>query len=287
MKLATFQALTRLEQSLFGLPMVFSGVMLALLDPRFELAMASFSWLCILPAFFFARISGMAFNQLIDHKIDAKNPRTRERVVASGKVSVRSAGFIAWGALALFLLSCGMLSFACLLVAPLIAALLFVYSYMKRIHASCHLVLGVIHFFAPVMASLAILGEFSWPPAFLGLASLLLIAGSDMIYAIQDYAFDIQEGLYSLPAKWGIEKSRVVARLLHVLSLGMLLLLGIKGGLPLFYYLVVPTCGLYFFSFHKKEREGNLPALFFSVNVGGALLVFLFITGGALWVVMS
>ena len=213
---ACFNRLTKLKESLFGLPIVLAGSYLGWAS----CVENPFSWrlLAIIPAFFGARVSGMAFNQLIDRTIDAKNPRTQERVLPSGEVDPQKVKWIAISSLLVCVASCAILNWLCFGFSLLASFLLILYSYTKRFTASCHLVLGLIHLLAPCMAFIALTGVLSLPPLLLGMSACCLIMGNDIFYAMQDLAFDKAHHLHSLPAKWGISLSACIAFSLHLLS---------------------------------------------------------------------
>lgn len=283
MNLSTFKDLTRFEQTLFGLPYLMAGALLPFVYDELPL---SLSLLWIFPAFLFARISGMAFNQLIDSSIDAKNPRTNNRAIPSKKVTVTQAKIIAWGTLFLFMLTCFQINMLCLSLAPFAALLLFVYSYLKRMTASVHFVLGVIHFLCPMMASIAVSGRILMAPFFLGLSAACSIIGNDIIYAVQDMEFDRKHHLFSFPAQFGIEKSFLVARVVHIMCLLFLFLVGITAHLPIFFYVLIPVVGAIFYQFHKKVEKEIHDSLFFSCAVAVSFSVFGFVLASVLWDVM-
>lgn len=280
MNSVAFKDLTRIEQVFFGLPFLLAGALLPLIlvDLTF-----SFRWILILPAFILARFSGMAFNQLIDRHLDAKNSRTKMRPLPSKRVSERQAQTIACGTLFLFILICSQINARCFYLAPFAAFLLIIYSYLKRMTVLCHFVLGLIHFLGPLMASVAVSGEILLPMVFLSGAAACLISGSDIIYAIQDCAFDREAKLYSLPAKWGIEKSLFIARLSHLMCIVLLLCVGIFGHLPLFYYAVVLPVAMNFYKFHKKIADSYSESLFFTCNVMTSLTVCGFVLASVIW----
>lgn len=284
MRFAAFKELTRLEQTFFALPFVLAAGMVGWLPSCST--QRTMSWLYIIPAFLLARISGMAFNQLIDRDIDARNPRTEKRAIPSGRVSVKQARFVAWGALCLFLLLCMQINTLTALLSPIAAFLLFIYSYMKRIHPSCHFVLGLIHFLGPIMAYAAITGHFSWAAVFLGGVASSLIIGTDIVYAVQDYDYDCKHGLFSIPSRLGLQKSFVIASFMHFICLLFLGAVGFTLSLPFYYYFIIPLVGLNFFYFHLKmrmhiERHGSLKAVessFFFCNVAASFSSLLFVT---------
>ncbi len=278
MRLSAFKALTRLEQTLFGLPFVISGLLLSL-----PIQWRPLFW--VMPAFLLARISGMAFNQLIDRKIDARNPRTEQRPLPSGRVSVGQARTVAWGALILFLLVCFQINGLTAALSLLAALLLYLYSYMKRLHPSCHFVLGGVHFLGPVMAYAAMRGTMTPAVLFLGAAAAFSIIGNDIAYAIQDYTFDCEEGLYSIPSCLGIEKSITFSALIHCACLLMLLMVGLTAHLHLVYYLVIPTAGAIFWIFHRHLRQKETPLVFFC-SAGLALSTLFFLSLSIVWDVL-
>ncbi len=270
MNYTTFSRLTQLSQTLFGLPFLLAGALLPITlgGPFF-----SYKWLLILPAFLLARISGMAFNQLIDRDIDRDNPRTTDRVLPRGEANPNEVLLLAWGALIGFLVICYQINLLCLFLAPFVAALLVVYSFMKRVTAMCHFALGLIHFLSPVMASAALTGRVLPASICLGLVAFFIIAAGDILYAMQDYEFDRKRGLFSLPALVGLDQSKKIASWLHIGALFSLLGLGIMAKLSPFFFLVIPTCGWWLWR----------PRPFYLHNFGMALIVFLFLTGSLLW----
>jgi 4-hydroxybenzoate polyprenyltransferase len=246
----------------------------------------------VVGVFMLARISGMAFNQLIDRYIDVRNPRTQNRPLPLGKVSVAQARTIAWGTLSLFTILCLQMNTLTALLAIVAAPLLYLYSYMKRVHASCHLVLASIHFLGPMMAFTAVTGSCIPSAAFLGAAAALSILGTDIIYAIQDYEFDCAEGLFSIPSRLGIKKSILIAQVSHGLCLFMLFCTGWFLHLPLIYYLNLLCAGTIFGYFHYlayyqwKEHKNfhEMASFFFWCNVGVSGCSLLFILISRVWV---
>ncbi len=267
MRFTIFKDITRLEHSLFGLPIVLAGALLAL---RKYPPLTVEAWLPILwifPAFFAARISGMAFNQLIDRKIDAKNPRTQNRALPSQKIDASQVLSIAFLSLFSFLLICFQINPLCFYCSLGAAVLIGGYSYMKRIHASSHFILGLIHLCGPVMAWITVTGSLSWTPIFLGGAAFFVIAAEDIVYAIQDIEFDRMHRLHSIPARFGVKKSLWISRFSHFSSLVMLFLLGWITPLSLPYFLIIPFLGALFFLSHRKISKTPLEPLFFWNNV--------------------
>lgn len=273
--LTKFRRLTRFEQSLFGLPFVLTGALLP-----FLLTCAPFSLIRLIfaiTAFFCARISGMAFNQLLDRHIDAKNPRTANRPLPSGLVTPKEASQVAWRGLILFLLFAHFLGPLCVLLALPAAFLICIYSYMKRYHASCHFIIGTIHFLAPVMAYAALKGDLSFPPLLIGAVAFFALTGNEMIYAIQDLEFDRKIGLHSIPVVIGKRNTILFAGALHLCSVLSLIAFGIVAHLGVIYY-GAPLIALCAFVLFYVYWERDQRAFFLStVAVSFSTMLFTFL----------
>lgn len=220
-RVLAYGRMIRFSHSVFALPFALTAAALAAreggVSPRQIL------WIVV--AMVSARSAAMGFNRLVDHAIDARNPRTAGRELPRGVVSrgeawsfvVVSAGFL--------VLAAAMLNPLCLMLSPVALAIVFGYSYTKRFTAASHLFLGLSLAVAPVGAWLAIRGRFEAAPLVLALAVLLWVAGFDTLYACQDVEFDRGEGLRSLPARVGVPRALGLARLMHVGTVLLLLLL--------------------------------------------------------------
>lgn len=255
--------------ALFGLPVTLAGAILpfAIMTrwPHWSL------WLWIVAAFLTARTAGMAFNQLIDRQIDARNPRTADRLLPSGEAKPLQVLLLASTALALFLFCCAQIGMFYLGLLP--AALIILYSYAKRFTSLCHLLLGFIQFCGPVYAWIAITGSLAVAPLFLGAALWCWIAANDILYALQDLEFDRAEGLHSLPTRIGPRAALVVIRSLHGLALFCLLAVGVSLSLSMIYYAGVLAVAILF----VKRASWALS------NQLAATAVFLAILGAVLW----
>ncbi|HET8549885.1 MAG TPA: UbiA-like polyprenyltransferase, partial [Bryobacteraceae bacterium] len=226
------RALTRLrltlemikfEHSVFALPFALTGALLAIREDDFQTPRPVWKLVWIIVAMVCARSAAMAFNRLLDADIDARNPRTRMRHIPAGLLSTGfSQAFVAVTAL-VFIVSAGMLNTLCLRLAPLALAVVFIYSYTKRFTMFSHVVLGFALGIAPAAAWIAIRGSLDPRILWLTAAVTLWTAGFDIIYACQDYEFDMREGLFSIPKALGIARALWISRAFHV---AMLLCLG-------------------------------------------------------------
>jgi len=205
------------EHSIFALPFALTGAVLAAGGwPR----PAVLGWivLCMVSA----RSAAMAFNRLVDARLDAANPRTKMRALAAGKLS---AGFVAGFVVvssAVFVLGAAMLNRLTLELALPTLAVLLVYSYMKRVTRWSHLVLGLALGIAPSAAWIAVRGSLDARITVLTAAVLLWVGGFDVLYACQDFEFDRAAGLKSVPQAFGLAAAFWIARAMH---LGMVCLL--------------------------------------------------------------
>jgi 4-hydroxybenzoate polyprenyltransferase len=205
------------EHSIFALPFALTGAVLAAGGwPR--LAVLFWIVVCMVSA----RSAAMAFNRLVDARLDAVNPRTATRALPAGRLSAGFVtGFVAMSA-AVFLLGAGMLNRLTLELAPLALAIILAYSYMKRVTRWSHLVLGLALGIAPSAAWIAVRGSLDGRIVVLSAAVLLWVGGFDVLYACQDYEHDRAAGLNSVPQAFGLAPAFWIARAMH---LGMLCLL--------------------------------------------------------------
>ena len=279
----TFDRLVKLKFALFGLPITLSGALLALpTAPHFP----PMRWLWILLCFLAARTAGMAFNELIDRKIDALNPRTSDRVLPSGEAKPHFAALIGLFSTALFIASASQINPAIFIASPFLAFLIWAYSYTKRFTSLCHFVLGAIHFAGPVCAYLAITGTLTLPAILLGAVAFLSVTATEIVYAISDHQFDKTHGLHSLPVRIGIGPTLLLSRLLHSIMVGLLALIGAVMGLPLFYFVGVLAVMLVTLAYHKGVSQGKialLAPLGFRCNTQVSLLTLLTIGAAIAW----
>jgi len=209
----------KFEHSVFALPFALTGALLAWRDQGFLRAGLWTRLFWIVVAMVAARSVAMAFNRVLDADIDAKNPRTKMRHLPSGVLTRRFAwGFIAGWAF-IFVFAARQLNPLCFKLAPLALAIPMFYSFTKRFTSLSHLVLGFSLGIAPAAAWIAMRGSLDPRILWLTAGVTLWTAGFDIIYACQDYAFDVATGLFSVPRRLGIAGALWVARVLH---LGML-----------------------------------------------------------------
>jgi 4-hydroxybenzoate polyprenyltransferase len=268
------------EHSVFALPFALSGAMLAAGGwPQGRVLL----WIVV--AMVAARSAAMAFNRLADAKLDAANPRTRARALPAGLLSRGFvAGFVVLSC-AVFVLAAAQLNPMALALSPVALAVVLLYSYAKRFTRWSHLVLGFALGIAPAAAWIAVQGSLDARILLLTAAVTFWVAGFDVLYACQDYDFDQQAGLHSVPRAYGIAAALWLARAFHA---AMLLLLGglvLAFGLgPIAWAGVVAVAALLAYE-HSLVRPGDLSRLnaaFFTMNGVIAVVFFAFLAGDLL-----
>jgi 4-hydroxybenzoate polyprenyltransferase len=252
------------EHSIFALPFALTGAVLAAAGwPRLPVLF----WIVV--CMVSARSAAMAFNRLVDARLDAANPRTAMRALPAGTLNAGFvAGFVAVSS-GIFLLAAGMLNRLTLELAPLALAVLLAYSYMKRVTRWSHLVLGLALGIAPTAAWIAVRGSFDPRIAVLTGAVLLWVAGFDVLYACQDFEHDRAAGLNSVPQAFGLGAAFWIARAMHAGMLGMLLWLVrlfALGPLALAGVATVAALLLYEHSIVSPRDLRRMNAAFFTLN---------------------
>lgn len=276
-KLVALLEMIKFSHTVFAFPFALMGVVLASLEQGRAPSIGQVFWICV--AMVGARTGAMGLNRIIDAEIDAKNPRTAQRHIPAGQVHTSEAWVMVVAAFGLMLFAAWRLNPLCLILAPIAIFFLVLYSFCKRFTAMAHVVLGLCLAAAPVGAWIAVRGDIAWPVLALGLAVLFWVAGFDIFYALQDLDFDRSRGLYSIPARFGIERSLWIVRLFHVLMVLLLLSLGFVQGLGLIYLcgvFVVAVLLVYEHQLVKPDDLSRLDAAFFNMNGYISVTIFLF-----------
>jgi 4-hydroxybenzoate polyprenyltransferase len=263
------------EHSIFALPFALAGAMLAAGGlPSWR----QIAW--ILVAMVAARSAAMAFNRLVDHTLDAANPRTRSRALPAGLLSRQFvAGFVVLSC-AVFVLAAAELNHLALLLSPVTLAILLLYSYTKRFTRWSHLILGFADGISAPAGWIAVRGSLDWRIVILAAAVTFWVGGFDVLYACQDFDFDRQAGLHSIPRFIGIRRALWVARAFHVLMIGLLLWLVFAlhlGSLAILGVAIVGALLAYEHTLVTHEDLSRLNAAFFTMNGVISVVYFLFI----------
>jgi len=265
-KINHYLSLVKFSHTIFALPFALIGFALALkTNEPFQLKLFLLVLLCMV----FARSAAMAFNRYIDRDFDILNPRTAIREIPSGIINAKNAlTFVIINCL-LFILSTYFINSICFYLSPVALFVVLFYSYTKRFTPLCHLVLGVGLALAPIGAYLAVTGVFNWLPLLFSFTVLFWVSGFDIIYALQDEAFDRENKLKSIPVLLGTKNALLFSRLLHICSILCVVSAGYFGHLNFIYWIgVAGFTGLIVFQ-HALVKPTDLSKInlaFFTTN---------------------
>ncbi|HUL73855.1 MAG TPA: 4-hydroxybenzoate octaprenyltransferase [Vicinamibacterales bacterium] len=221
-RLRTYASFVRFSHSLFALPFALVGALLAARVAGWEWRRVLWIALCMVTA----RSAAMGFNRIVDARFDARNPRTAQRELPTGRMSATEARiFVAVSGVA-FVLCAAQLGTTCLLLSPVALAIVFWYSLAKRYTSYTQAFLGLAMAVAPVGGWIAAGGPVAVEPVLLGVAIGAWVAGFDILYACQDIDVDRREGLHSIPVRFGVPASLWISRALHVVTIAVLAVVG-------------------------------------------------------------
>jgi len=269
--LADFLRFIRFSHTIFALPFALGAMVVAaggLPGGRATLG--------VMAAMVFARTAAMSFNRLVDWEIDKRNPRTagRHRLatrrLALAACLVSSAGFV---------LAAWWLNRLCLLLSPVALGTVFFYSLTKRFTHFAQFFLGLALSVAPVGAWLAVTGAFALPPLVLALAVLLWVAGFDLIYATQDYAVDLREGLRSMVVRLGVPGALRLAVWLHAAAFLGLATFGLVAGMGWAYFPAMAIVLSALVYEHLEARRGNIASINRAFFLANAIVGIAFVAG--------
>jgi 4-hydroxybenzoate polyprenyltransferase len=276
-----FLELIKFEHTIFALPFAYLGMLLAAGGfPTF----AQFFWITVAMAA--ARTVAMGFNRIADRAYDALNPRTANRPLITGAVSLRTAWIGTLTATGILALAAWLLSPMTLCLLPIALVFLFGYSFTKRFTWMSHFILGFTDGLAPVGAWVAIRGSLFTPqdlPAWILLAVVTVwIGGFDLIYACQDIYIDREIGIQSIPARFGIPAALRLSAISHIITILLLVELGILTGLGWPYWLgIIITAALLYWE-HTLVSPRDLSRInmaFFNINSYISVTLFLSMLG--------
>jgi len=268
------------EHSIFALPFAFCGAFLAAGGiPSWR----QLGWIIV--AMVAARSAAMAFNRLADASIDAANPRTQSRALQAGALSKEFVALFVVMSCAVFVLAAWQLNRLTLLLSPVALAVVLLYSYTKRVTRWSHLILGFSLGIAPAAAWIAVRGSLDPHILLLTAAVMFWVAGFDILYACQDYEFDQQAGLHSVPRHWGISRALWVARFFHLAMLVLLATLLSAFGLGKVAAIGVGAVAallIYEHSLVSSKDLSKLNAAFFTMNGVISVIFFAFVAADLL-----
>ncbi|MBW1981956.1 MAG: UbiA family prenyltransferase [Deltaproteobacteria bacterium] len=272
--LQIYGRMIKFSHTVFALPFALAAVVLA--QRQHNITVQLLFW--ILVAMVTARSAAMGFNRIADAQLDGQNPRTAQRAIPAGMLSMKSAVLFVIGSSILFCFAAAMISRLCFWFSIPVLFILFFYSYTKRFTTFSHFYLGFSISLAPIGAWIAVTGTFDFSVTILSLALLTYIAGFDILYACQDVEFDRKMGLFSIPASLGPATALHISALLHCLSFLFFFLIFVVFDMGLIYLIAVVIMGYLLILEHKLVSPHdlrNVQTAFFHVNSAISVTLFL------------
>ena len=262
-----YASLVKFSHTIFAMPFAIIAYVYAITENNIEFN--PILLLQILLCMVTARNCAMGFNRWADRKIDAKNPRTINREIPASIISARSAIiFIVINAI-IFTAVAASINILTLALSPIALIVICGYSYTKRFTSLAHMVLGLALAIAPAGAYIAVTGELSITPMILSLLVITWVAGFDILYSLQDIAFDIDNNLHSIPARLGQKGALLVSGLLHIGSIALVWILNDDLGNSMIYTIgaAIFTCLLIFqHAYFTPSRLQKVGATFGLMN---------------------
>jgi 4-hydroxybenzoate polyprenyltransferase len=280
-RIRTVLEMIKFEHSVFALPFALVGALLAARAAGGLPTWRQIAWIVV--AMVGARSAAMTMNRIADIEYDRRNPRTANRALPKGELSVAFAAIFTIVSAALLVLAAWQLNPLALKLSPVALAILFFYSYTKRFTSWSHFVLGFCLGISPAAAWIAIRGSLDWRMLVLCGAVTLWVGGFDVLYACQDVEFDKIAGLYSIPKKFGIARALRIARVMHIVMIALLVWLASTFNLSWLAWVGIAAVAallIYEHSLVKPDDLSKMNAAFFTVN-GYISLLFLLFWGAA------
>ncbi len=272
-KTKTFLEMIKFEHSIFALPFAYLGMFLAAEGfPSFRI----FFWVTI--AMVSLRTAAMGLNRLVDHSIDGKNPRTRNRALPKKLLTREFTWAAVMISLFIFFLSAFQLNPLCFRLSPIPVLLAWAYPYFKRWTWLSHWGLGLVLGIAPYGGWLAVNPEWSWIPGWLTIAVATWVGGFDIFYALQDMDFDRSKGLKSLPVRFEMKRAITIAKLSQGVTVFSLIMVGFLFPLGLFYWIGILAVSALIYREHQLVTQFGLEKIneaFFNMNAWVSVIIFI------------
>lgn len=271
-KLLLVLQMIKFEHTVFALPFAFLGAFLAADGfPGLQTSV----WIIL--AMLGARSTAMAFNRLVDRLPDSLNPRTADRALPRGLVSLQFVCAFIVGSSVLFIFSAWMLNELSFQLSPVALVIICFYSYTKRFTSLSHLFLGVSLAIAPIGGWIAVRGEVDTSLFYLAAAVVFWVGGFDIIYACQDVEFDRQQQLHSIPSRFGKKTALQISILFHILMMLLLTYSFLMFGLSILSWIGLSMVALLLIYEHRLVKMGQMTNAFFTVNGLISLILCVFV----------
>jgi len=278
-RIRIFLEMIKFEHTIFALPFAFLGAFLAAGGVPL---LRQCAW--ILAAMVGARTAAMGFNRIVDRRFDAMNPRTKERAIPKGEISVRDAWLMVAASSLLFFVAAYMLNPLAFKLSPLVLGVTLAYSYTKRFTAWCHLFLGFAIGLAPSAGWIAVRGVWGILPGLITLGVMFWVAGFDILYACMDAEFDRKAGLHSIPAWLGVRRAFLVSAAFHLVAFFIFCYVGFMARLNWIYFAGLAAVSIFFVLQRIAVKPNDLSRMdmaFFTLN-GAVSMVMFFATAASL-----
>jgi 4-hydroxybenzoate polyprenyltransferase len=277
LRLKNYFSLVKFAHTIFAMPFALIGFFYGLKVVDYDLNRPWWLlFILVVLCMIFARSAAMGFNRWLDAEYDAKNPRTKIREIPGGIISKENAMiFVVINCIG-FIISTWFINTLCFILAPVALFVILFYSYTKRFTSLCHLVLGLGLSLSPIGAYIAVTGQFALVPVLFSLAVLFWVSGFDIIYALQDEAFDKENNLHSIPSLVGPDRALHISEILHFLSAVSVATAGLIGNFSWIYWAGVMVFVFFLFYQHTLVKPKDLSKVnkaFFGSN-GIASVVF-------------
>lgn len=273
-RLIKYGEVVMFSHTLFSLPFALIALFLAS-DGVPDIEVFLWSMLALISG----RNGANAINRVIDKEIDKKNPRTANRHIPKGDIKSIEIIMLTIFCFVVFEVSAYMLNTLCFVLSPLALLLFIAYSYTKRYTWLCHIILGITCAGAPVGAWIAVTGQFALTPFIIGGIVALWVAGFDIIYGTQDIKFDRENGIYSIPARFGFRNSLYISRFFHFVMIILLLTLYIIENLGTVYIIGIVLASILLVIEHyivdpSNKKKMNLAS--YNINQIVSMLILIF-----------
>jgi len=275
-KIKKYLSLVKFSHTIFAMPFAIIGFFLAV--ENYELNWWIF--VAVILCMIFARNSAMGFNRFIDRKFDEKNPRTATREIPAGQINPLNALIFVIINSLLFVATTFFINNLVFFLSPIALFVVLLYSYTKRFTAFCHFVLGVGLSLAPIGAYLSVSNQFALLPILFSFIVLFWVSGFDIIYALQDYEFDKNEKLKSIPVFLGKKNALFLSTLLHFFVVIILIIIGIYWSFSFLYWigtLIFVSLLLYQHTLVKADDLSKVGLAFGTTNGIASVLFAIFV----------
>lgn len=277
-KTKVFLEMIKFEHTIFALPFAFMGAVLGSVVEFGHLpSWAQIGWIIV--AMVGARSAAMGLNRLIDKAIDLKNPRTANRAIPAGLLSVGEVLLFIIVSFVLLFWAAANLSALAMKLLPIAVFMTVIYSYTKRFTWLCHVILGLTIALAPLGGWVAVTGTIDFSAMVLYISVAFWTAGFDVIYACQDADYDRKEGLHSIPSRFGIGPALMIARAFHLITAAGLMSLFLITDLSWWYFagLIISYAIMFYEHFIVSPNDlSKLNTAFFTMNGVLSVVVFCF-----------